>query len=431
MGALESKSQPLLSRRQLTTRMIPMSEKREKVVVAMSGGVDSSVAACLLKERGYEVLGLFMRVGVEEPATSCKTDDESSARSHQGCCSASDAADARFVAGMLDVPFYALNFKSDFDELIDYFADEYVRGRTPNPCVVCNTSLKFGKIVDYADAVGAKYIATGHYARIVQQDGRAVLARGVDHAKDQSYVLFGLDRKLLDRLLFPVGDLVKDEVRKIAARLDLPNRDKPDSVEICFVPDRNYARVVQERRPEAFAEGDVLDQSGEVIGRHKGIAHYTVGQRRGLGIAAGTPIYVTSLNSATNTVTIGDNQVLLADALEADRVNYMTPDKPTAPFRALVKIRYLHKATPATVIPLNHIAPPQSAPEPRASARAVLRPEDRPPTENAHPTGHRVRVEFDEPQRAITPGQAVVFYDEDVVIGGGWIDKAVPSSAGV
>ncbi|MCH9035122.1 MAG: tRNA 2-thiouridine(34) synthase MnmA [Planctomycetes bacterium] len=408
-----------------------MSKKREKVVVAMSGGVDSSVAACLLKERGYEVLGLFMRVGVEEPTPSGKTDEKSSGRAHQGCCSASDAADARFVAGMLDVPFYALNFKDDFDHLIDYFADEYVRGRTPNPCVVCNTSLKFGKIVDYADAVGAKYIATGHYARIKQQNGQAVLARGVDHAKDQSYVLFGIDRKLLDRVLFPVGELTKDEVRKIAARLELPNRDKPDSVEICFVPDRNYARVVRERRPEAFAEGDVLDQSGEVIGRHKGIAHYTVGQRRGLGIAAGTPIYVTSLNSATNTVTMGDDQVLFADALEADRVNYMLADKPTAPFRALVKIRYLHKATPATVIPLDHSAPSQTAPEPRASARAANRTEDCQPIENDHTIRSRVRVEFDEPQRAITPGQAVVFYDDDVVIGGGWIDRAVQTNAGV
>ena len=180
-----------------------MSTKREKVVVAMSGGVDSSVAACLLQEQGYEVLGLFMRVGVEEPEVTCRPEETASTRSHQGCCSASDAADARFVAGMLGVPFYALNFQSDFDELIDYFADEYVAGRTPNPCVVCNTTLKFGKIVDYADAVGAKYIATGHYARIVQHNGRPALAHGRDLDKDQSYVLFGLDRDVLDRVLFP------------------------------------------------------------------------------------------------------------------------------------------------------------------------------------------------------------------------------------
>lgn len=399
-----------------------MGSKREKVVVAMSGGVDSSVAACLLVEQGYDVLGLFMRVGAEEPraaggtcpdrvgsprGTSCVNDapptagkprrlksavqepvDSPPARWHQGCCSASDADDARFVAGKLGIPFYALNFKDDFDRIIDYFADEYARGRTPNPCIVCNDRLKFGRLLDYADAVGATHVATGHYAQIGEHSGRKALMRGHDAAKDQSYVLFGLDRAILDRAMFPIGGLLKTEVREIAARFDLPNQDKPDSVEICFAPDRDYARVVRQRRPDAFVEGDVVDAAGEVVGRHKGIAHYTIGQRRGLGIAAGKPIYITRLNTGSNKITVGDNEALLASTLIADRLNFLV-DRPAETFRAQVKIRYLHRATPATV--------------------EFVEPD-------------RVRVMFDQPQRAITPGQAVVFYDGDVVLGGGWID---------
>ncbi|MGI0148406.1 MAG: MnmA/TRMU family protein, partial [Thermoplasmata archaeon] len=273
----------------------------------MSGGVDSSVAACLLVEQGYEVLGLFMRSGVKaaevrslrpsplkgegvlgldlkvEVCTTARTEATVAPRPHQGCCSASDAADARFVAGKLGIPFYSLNFEAEFDELIDHIVDEYARGRTPNPCIVCNNKLKFGKIVEYADAVGAQYIATGHYARIERGDDgassgmqepsplpspwegegvrapRSKLLRGVDAAKDQSYVLFGVDRRVLDRVLLPVGHFTKPQVREIAARYDLPNRNKPDSVEICFVPDRNYARLVRERRPEAFAAGEVVE----------------------------------------------------------------------------------------------------------------------------------------------------------------------------
>ena len=432
-----------------------MTGTREKVVVAMSGGVDSSVAACLLVEQGYDVMGLFMRTGVQEvdpgrptdttdatrpippsqggieggpscpaeppPAPPCEggvhdalpiqaggrgsdqpgergSDQDPAAacgstskqRSHQACCSASDAADARFVAGILGIPFYALNFEKEFNTLIDYFADEYVRGRTPNPCIVCNDRLKFGKLVDYADAVGARYIATGHYARIARRNGRNVLMRGRDAGKDQSYVLFGLGRMILDRVLFPVGELTKSEVRDIATRFDLPNRDKPDSVEICFVPDRDYARVVRHRRPEAFIEGDVHDQTGRVIGRHKGIGQYTIGQRRGLGIAAGKPIYVTQLDVDSNTVTLGDGDVLLEKTLVADGLNLLA-EAPNGPFRAEVQIRYLHKATPATVEIFGE---------------------------------GRIRVTFDEPQRAITPGQAVVFYDGDVVLGGAWIERA-------
>jgi len=404
-----------------------MGPDREKVVVAMSGGVDSSVAACLLQEQGYDVVGLFMRVGVEQPgerdesgataqaeacgsgvdagdaseAEACssgaceggadgKTNGRSVRRLKQGCCSATDAADARYVAGMLGVPFYALNFQDEFASIMDYFADEYVRGRTPNPCVVCNDRLKFGKLLDYADAVGAKYVATGHYARIGERDGRKVLLRGRDTDKDQSYVLFGLRRQVLDRVLFPVGDLTKPQVREVAGRLDLPNQQKPDSVEICFVPDNDYARVVRKRCPEAFAVGEVVNQQGEVIGTHQGIGHYTVGQRRGLGIAAGVPIYVTQLNVLDNRVVTGEAEDLMRPALLASRVNYLA-HRPTAPFLATVKIRYLHKPAPATVTPLDRA---------------------------------RARVDFESPQRAITPGQAVVFYDGDTVVGGGWIDEA-------
>jgi tRNA-specific 2-thiouridylase len=371
-----------------------MVPKREKVVVAMSGGVDSSVAACLLTEQGYEVIGLFMRTGIEEPSPQNHAGSSLPAtppgRARQGCCSASDAADARYVAGMLGIPFYLLNFEKDFGRLIDYFADEYAEGRTPNPCVVCNHDLKFGRIVEYADAVGAKYIATGHYARIGERGGRKALLRARDTRKDQSYVLFGLERTILDRVLFPIGDLVKTEVRNLASRWGLPNADKPDSVEICFAPDRDYARVVRDRRPDAFAEGDVLNEGGAVIGRHGGIARYTIGQRRGLGIAGARPMYISALDVARNTVTLGPSESLLHGSLIGERVTYVA-DVPGPSFAAQVKIRYLHTAAGATVHPL--------------------------------PRG-RVRVVFDEPQRAVTPGQAAVFYDEDVVLGGAWIREA-------
>ncbi|HEY3243409.1 MAG TPA: tRNA 2-thiouridine(34) synthase MnmA [Phycisphaerae bacterium] len=364
-----------------------------KVVVAMSGGVDSSVAAGLLCEQGYDVVGLFMRTGVSAPAAP----EEPNAGRHQGCCSASDAADARFVAGQLGIPFYALNFEQEFGTLIDYFADEYSHGRTPNPCVVCNNKLKFGRLVEYADAVGADYIATGHYARIDRSHGAPRLLRGIDARKDQSYVLFGIQRGVLDRMLLPIGDLAKPEVRARARRLGLPNADKPDSVEICFVPDRDYARVVRERRPEAFRPGKIVAGDGVVMGAHAGIGHYTIGQRHGLGIAAGRPVYVTAINVADRTITIGDRHELLCAGLVADRCNYLA-DVPHGEFRAEVKIRYLHRAAPATI-------------ESRGAGST-----------------RTARVIFDEPQPAITPGQAAVFYDGDLVLGGGWIERSLPGS---
>ncbi len=358
----------------------------------MSGGVDSSVTACLLREQGYEVMGLFMRVGVEMPEDeACSTDVENPKRSHQGCCSASDAADARFVAGMLDIPFYVLNFKPDFERLIDYFADEYAAGRTPNPCVQCNTWLKFGKLVEYADMLGCQFVATGHYARLDREDGQTRLRRGIDHRKDQSYFLFGVRSEMLDRAMFPIGHLQKNEVREAAERFGLPVHNKPDSVEICFVPDRDYARVVRERRPDAFKPGNIEDTEGKVLGDHDGVANFTIGQRRGLGVAAGKPVYVTQLDVLNNTVVLGERDDLLHTGLLASGANFVS-GPPTKPIRCEGQIRYQHQAATCTA--------------------------------TASPDG-TLRVEFDEPQSAITPGQALVLYHGDEVIGGGWIDRVL------
>ena len=362
---------------------------KPKVVVAMSGGVDSSVAAALLVEQGYDVIGLFMRVGGHGPEDDGLVDDEAINSRHQGCCSAADSADARRVAGMLGVPFYALNFERDFDRLIDHFADEYIRGRTPNPCVVCNQDLKFGKLLRYADTVEADYIATGHYARIEAHDDDPRLTRPRDRNKDQSYVLFGIDRAVLGRILFPLGDMTKDQVREIARQRGLSNCDKPDSAEICFVPDRDYASVVRQRRPDAVRPGQVVDRDGNVVGTHEGIANFTIGQRRGLGIAMGLPVYVTNLNAETATVTVGDKEDLLARSLRASKINWLV-DRPASPFRALAQIRYHHEAAPVEV----------------------------------HCDGDAIVVRFDNPQSAVTPGQAVVLYDNETVLGGGWIEHA-------
>ena len=367
--------------------------QRKKVLVAMSGGVDSSVAACLLHEQGYEVMGLFMRVGAEMPGPEegSHRPQEQSARTHQGCCSTPDAADARFVAGMLDIPFYALNFKDEFERLIDYFVDEYAAGRTPNPCVKCNTWLKFGKLIEYADTLGADLVATGHYARLEHRPDGVALRRARDQRKDQSYFLFGVSSQTLQRAIFPIGHLEKEQVRAEAKRFGLPVTDKPDSVEICFVPDQDYARVVRRRRPQAFQPGDIVDPEGSVLGRHEGLANYTIGQRRGLGIAAGRPVYVTRLDVAANTVTLGDRKDLLHSSLTATDPHFLG-DPPTKPTRCQAQIRSRHDA---------------------AACTASLQDDG------------RLCVDFDQPQSAITPGQAVVLYDNDVVLGGGWIERAL------
>jgi tRNA-specific 2-thiouridylase len=349
----------------------------------MSGGVDSSVSACLLADEGYEVIGLFMRTGAHDdaPASSSKI---------RGCCSAIDAADARRVADKLGLPFYSLNFSEEFGRIKDYFADEYLRGRTPNPCVVCNTWLKFGKLWEYAQSVDADYIATGHYARIrPDRDARPSLNKGADHSKDQSYFLFGIRQDLLARILMPVGHLEKLQVRRLAEEYKLPLAQKPDSQEICFVPSGNYQDFLDKYRPDRHEpKGEFVDPAGNHLGDHAGLSHYTIGQRKGLGIAFGEPRYVVELRPQTNQVVIGTRELLAQPALEAERANWLIEPIPSSPIQADVKIRYLHQPASATIIP----GPDQT-----------------------------VRVEFDRPQQAVTPGQAVVFYEGEQVLGGAWI----------
>ena len=356
-----------------------------RVVLAMSGGVDSSVAAYLLRQQGYEVIGLFMRTGVHAP-------DDAGPAHKKGCCSAVDAGDARRVADNLDIPFYALDFEQDFGRIMDYFADEYVAGRTPNPCVVCNNWLKFGKLWSYGKQLQADYVATGHYAQVLERAGRHELHRGADPAKDQSYVLAGLRRSLLPHLLFPIGGYEKDEVRDIARRAGLGVAEKPDSVEICFVPDNDHAAFVKKRRPELATAGQIVDTAGNVLTEHDGIEKFTIGQRKGLRFAAGARRYVLEIVPETNQVVVGDREELLARGLIASRVNWLLESPPQAPLVCEAKIRYRHAPTAATVTVL-----------PDACAR----------------------VAFAEPQSAVTPGQAVVFYDGTRVLGGGWIEKAL------
>ncbi len=357
-----------------------------RVVLAMSGGVDSSVAAYLLKQQGYEVIGLFMRTGAHGAASDGVPEHK------KGCCSALDAGDARRVADRLDIPFYALDFEQDFEDIIDYFADEYLAGRTPNPCVECNNKLKFGKLWSYGRQLEADYIATGHYARIVQRNGAAELHRSVDAEKDQSYVLFGLPKELLARLLFPIGEFRKEEIRSMARLAELGVAEKPDSVEICFVPDGDHASLIRQRRPGNNTAGQIVDTSGHVLAEHEGIEKFTIGQRKGLGFAAGERRYVLQILPAENTVVVGDREELLASGLSASRVNWLVDKPRTIPRRCTAKIRYRHHAAPASVV-------------------AGL--------------DDTAEVHFAEPQSAITPGQAVVFYEGDRVLGGGWIEKAL------
>jgi tRNA-uridine 2-sulfurtransferase len=358
---------------------------RGRVVLAMSGGVDSSVAAVLLKRQGYDVVGLFMRTGVEHPAHDDVPDRK------KGCCSAVDAGDARRVADRLDLPFYALDFEQDFGRIIDYFADEYLAGRTPNPCVVCNTWLKFGKLWSFGKQLDADYIATGHYARIVAGENGPELHKAADPDKDQSYVLSGIKRAVLPHLLFPLGGYRKDEVRALARETGLAVADKPDSVEICFVPDHDHAALVRRRRPGRDTAGVIRDTAGTVVGTHDGYERFTVGQRKGLGVAAGSRRYVLEIVPATHEVIVGEPEGLRAGGLVAARVNWLT-DVPGGPLDCQVKIRYRHTPADATLIAT-------------ADGGAA--------------------VTFAEPQTAVTPGQAVVFYTGDRVLGGGWIENAV------
>jgi tRNA-specific 2-thiouridylase len=355
-----------------------------RVVLAMSGGVDSSVAAHLLKRQGYDVIGLFMRTGVHGV-------DDDRADHKKGCCSAVDAADARRVADKLDLPFYALDFEREFSGIIDYFADEYLAGRTPNPCVVCNSSLKFGRLWAYGRQLDADFIATGHYARLVAGSSGPELHRAADADKDQSYVLFELNRQVLPHVLFPLGSYSKAEVRALAREMCAGVADKPDSVEICFVPGGDHARLIRERRPGVSTPGTFVDTAGKVLAEHDGIERFTIGQRKGLGFAAGERRYVLKIVPESNTIVVGDREELLASGLMASRVNWLA-DAPDGPLSCSAKVRYRHAPAAASVEPL---------------------------------PGRRARVTFVEPVSAVTPGQAVVFYDGTRVLGGGWIDEAM------
>jgi tRNA-specific 2-thiouridylase len=375
--------------------MIQMPGSRKKVVVAMSGGVDSSVAAALLLREGYDVMGVFMRLGtpagVESHVESCDT----SGKNKQGCCSVLDADDARRVAGMLGIPFYVLNFQDDFGRVIDYFVDEYNKGRTPNPCVRCNDWLKFGKLARYAEAVGAEYVASGHYARVGvdPRTGQKCLMRGLDHKKDQSYVLFGMTRQTMEHTLLPVGNFEKHDVRAMAQEMNLPVFNKPDSQEICFVPNQDYAGLVKRRSPDTFRAGQLVTTDGKVVGEHEGHQHFTIGQRKGVGVAFGYPIYVVDIDPRNNQVVLGDKDALLKRTLIAHQINLLS-DRAVVHADGILctaKIRYNHQPQPARLF--------------------VTGPDE-------------IRVTFDEPQSAVTPGQAVVCFDSDIVLGGGWIDEA-------
>jgi tRNA-specific 2-thiouridylase len=355
----------------------------DRVVLAMSGGVDSSVAAHLLKSQGFDVVGLFMRTA---------SYGQDGARRAKTCCSVSDAVDARRVADALEIPFFALDFEREFGRIVDDFVAEYAAGRTPNPCVLCNIWLKFGKLWTYGREVGAQYIATGHYASMqVGPDGHPRVARAGDTIKDQSYVLFGLPRDILPHVLLPVGTYRKADIRDIARELGLPVHDKPDSQEICFIPDDDYVSFVRSRVRGADHSGWIVDDEGEPVARHDGIERFTIGQRRGLGVAVGAPRYVVNIEPSTRTVTIGSRSALEKTGLQAERFNWQCPT-PAEPMRCVAQIRARHRAVSAVVEPV---------------------------------PGDRARVWFDEPQTAVTPGQVVTLYEGDLVLGGGWIERAL------
>ena len=354
----------------------------KKAVIAMSGGVDSSVAALLMQRQGYEAIGVTLKLYTNEEIGLCR---------EKTCCSLDDVNDARSVAARLGMPFYVLNFKDSFEEqVIGRFVDAYEHGRTPNPCIDCNRFIKFEKLLRRAEEIGYGTVATGHYA-VVEQDGetgRWLLKKGRDRSKDQSYVLYSLTQEELSHVALPLGGLTKDEVRKIAEENGFVNARKHDSQDICFVPDGDYAAFIERYTGRQFEPGEFVGTHGEVYGTHRGIIHYTVGQRKGLGLSFPQPMFVQRLDVERNQVVLCTHEELFTDSLTARDINLISRERIDEPLRVMAKVRYRHKEQPATVVQTG---------------------ED------------ELQVKFDEPQRAITKGQAVVLYDGDTVVGGGVI----------
>ena len=355
---------------------------KKKVVVGLSGGVDSSVAAWLLKEQGYDVIGVTMQIWQDEP--------ELIQEENGGCCGLSAVDDARRVAQILDIPYYVMNFKKEFKaNVMDYFVDEYLHGRTPNPCIACNRYVKWESLLQRSLAIGADYIATGHYARIEQlPNGRYAIRNSVTAAKDQTYALYNLTQEQLKRTLMPVGEYSKDQIRVMAEKIGLPTAHKKDSQEICFVDDNDYARFIDGYGQGKVPEGNFVDKDGKVLGRHKGITRYTIGQRKGLGLSLGYQAFVLEIRPDTNEVVIGTNEDLMTTRVRANKLNFMTVEDLEGEMRVFAKIRYNHKGDWCTV----------------------------------RKTGEdEIECIFETPQRAVTPGQALVLYDGDYVAGGGII----------
>jgi tRNA-uridine 2-sulfurtransferase len=359
-----------------------MSSK--KVMRGMSGGVDSSVAAALLLEQGYEVIGVTLQIWQDM--------SEEIKKSEGSCCSLSAVDDARRVANKLGIPYYVLNFKDIFNKtVIEYFKEEYFKGRTPNPCIACNRHVKWQAMLDKAVSMGIDYIATGHYAKVVYDaaSNRHILKKSVTDKKDQTYALYNLTQEQLSRTLMPVGDYPKDKIREMAKEMGLSVASKPDSQEICFIHDNDYGRFLSENSDKKIIPGKFVDTNGNVLGDHKGIVHYTIGQRKGLGMTFGKPMFVVALDVKNNRVVLGDDSEVFSNSLIASDLNFISIEKPVDGMRVNAKIRYSAKESPAIINLLDD---------------------------------NKVKVTFEVPQRAITPGQAVVFYDADAVVGGGTID---------